>query len=71
MTDGGRRGDPKYRSAARHRPAGGRLRPIAKQSIVCCSALVAIGIERTWRDVCLESAFWGEAEVGFRGRQVR
>jgi hypothetical protein len=25
------------------------------------------GTERTWRDVCLESAFWGEAEFGFSG----
>ena len=31
---------------------------------------VAIGTSRTWRDVRLESAFGGKAEVGLRGRQV-
>src|SRR6478735_8128787 len=30
-----------------------------------------IGTFRTWRDVRLESAFGGRAEVGFRGGQVR
>ncbi len=29
------------------------------------------GTFRTWRDVRLESAFGGRAEVEFRGRQVR
>ena len=29
------------------------------------------GPKRTWRDVRLESAFGGRAEVEFRGRQVR
>jgi hypothetical protein len=29
-----------------------------------------VGTFRTWRDVRLESAFGGRAEVGFRGGQV-
>jgi hypothetical protein len=28
------------------------------------------GTKRKWRDVRLESAFGGKAEVGLRGRQV-
>jgi hypothetical protein len=29
-----------------------------------------VGTKRTWRDVRVESAFGGKAEVGLRGRQV-
>ncbi len=32
--------------------------------------MAAIGTKRTWRDVRLESAFGGKAEVGLTGRQV-